>query len=520
MHMLSALDATFIYLESEHSPMAIGGVYVIDASDAPAGFSYDSWYSLIESRLKCSKVFRQRLVEVPWDLSFPYWVRDPGFDLGMHLPRLRLPEPGGLAELMMMAADTWSRMLDRSRPLWEMTFVEGLNTVPGIAKVSFALITKVHHAAVDGKAGTEMMSALLDTTAEIREIEGEDDWKPEQLPSSLSVIIRSWSRAGLKAIDMAGFIGKVALGTAHLYRDKRLRKLDSPPRLLTAPSSIFNQPIASQRTFWGKNFDFDRFRTIRKAVPGATINDVVLAVCAGGLRNYLLGKKALPRKPLVAMAPISVRSKEDKECSGNQVSAMLVSLATDLDEPVDRLLDIKANTQRSKIQASALPANQITEFLPSETLAAAARVYTRTRLGGRHRPFFNVTITNVPGPPISLYVAGARIHSVFGMAPILDGLGLILVIFSYHGRLSIGISSCRQMVPDPACMVDCISRSLDDLENAVRQADPDRLAAEYSDHKTEPQDSRDSLKAFRDASQALDKAIESLENTKNEKDRA
>ena len=239
---------------------------------------------------------------------------------------------------------------------------------------------------------------------------------------------------------------------------------------------------------------------------------MVLAVCAGGLRNYLLGKKVLPRQPLVAMAPISVRTEEDKKGNGNQVTAMLVSLATDLDDPVDRLLNIKANTQRSKIHASALPANQITEFLPSETLAAAARVYTRTRLGGRHRPFFNVTITNVPGPPIPLYVAGARIHSVFGMAPILDGLGLILVIFSYHGRLSIGISSCQQMVPDPACMVDCISRSLDELENAVSQANPVRLAAEYPDEEAEPQDLTDSLQAFRDASKALDKAIESLED--------
>ena len=512
MHMLSALDATFIYLESEHSPMSIGGVYVIDASDAPESFSYDSWYSLVKSRLKCSKVFRERLVEVPWDLSFPYWIRDPGFELDTHLPRLKLPEPGGMAELMKKAAGIWSRVLDRERPLWEMTFIEGLNTVPGISKGSFALITKVHHAAVDGKASTEMMSALLDTTAEIREIEGGDDWQPEELPSTLSVITRSWSRAGHKALDLAGFIGKVAVGTAHLYSDKKLRKLDSPPRLLTAPSSIFNQPIASRRTFWGKNFDFDRIRAIRKAVPGATINDVVLAVCAGGLRNYLLGKKVLPRKPLVAMAPISVRKKEDAEGGGNQVSAMLVSLATDLDDPVDRLLDIRTSTQSSKIHASALPANQITEFLPSETLAAAARVYTRTRLGGRHRPFFNVTITNVPGPPIPLYVAGARIHSAFGMAPILDGLGLILVIFSYHGRISIGISSCQQIVPDPDCMVDCISLSLDELETAVRQADPVRLAAEYPDEEAESKDSTDSLKAFRDASKALDKAIESLED--------
>ncbi len=247
-------------------------------------------------------------------------------------------------------------------------------------------------------------------------------------------------------------------------------------------------------------------------MPGSTINDVVLAVCAGGLRSYLLGKEALPDKPLVAMAPISVRREDDKEGSGNQVSAMLVSLATDLEDPLDRLLDIRSSTQSSKIHAGALPANQITEFLPSETLAAAARVYTRTRLGGRHRPFFNVTITNVPGPPIPLYVAGARIHSAFGMAPILDGLGLILVIFSYHGRISIGISSCEQIVPDPDCMIDCISRSLDDLENTVRQADPVKLAAEYPDEEVARTDSTDSLKAFREASKALDKAIESLED--------
>jgi diacylglycerol O-acyltransferase len=516
VQILSALDATFIYLESEHSPMAIGGVYVIDAGDAPEDFSYDSWYSLVKNRLKCSRVFRERLVEVPWDLSFPYWISDPCFELDAHLPRLKLPTPGGMADLMEIAADFWSRVLDRDRPLWQMAFVEGLDTLPGISKGSYALITKVHHAAVDGKAGTEMMSALLDTSPEIREIKGDDDWEPEELPSSLSVISHSWSRAAHKALGLAGFIGKTAVGAAHLYSDKRLRKLNPPPRLLTAPSSIFNQPIASRRTFWGKNFDFERIRAIRKAVPDTTINDVVLAVCAGGLRSYLSGKKELPGKPLVAMAPISVRKEDDTGGVGNQVSAMLVSLATDLDDPIDRLLDIRANTQRSKIQANALPANQITEFLPSETLAAAARVYTRTRLGGRHRPFFNVTITNVPGPPVPLYVAGARIHSAFGMAPILDGLGLILVVFSYHGRLSIGISSCQQIVPDPDCMVDCISRSLDELESAVKQADPQRLAAEHYAAEAEQQEFSDPLQAFHDANEALDKAIESLKGTERE----
>jgi diacylglycerol O-acyltransferase len=508
MDMLSALDATFIYLESEHSPMAIGAVYVIDAKDAPQGFSYNSWYSLVESRLKCSKVFRERLVEVPWDLSFPYWIRDPGFELETHLPRVKLAGPGGMAELMQMAADTWGQMLDREKPLWDITFVEGLNSIPGIAKGSFALITRVHHAAVDGKASSEMMTALLDMTPEIRKVGGEDTWEPEELPSTLGVIGRSWSRAGHKALDLAGFVGKAAVDAVNLRGDKQLKQIEPPPRLLSAPSTIFNQPLSSGRTFWGKNFDFERIRAIRKAVPGVTVNDVVLAICAGGLRSYLSGRDELPCKPLVAMAPLSVRGED--EGTGNQVSAMLVSLATDIDDAVDRLVHIRASTQRSKVHASALPANKITEFLPSETLAAAARVYTRTRLGGVHRPFFNVTITNVPGPPVPLYAAGARIHSAFGMAPILDGLGLILVVVSYHGRISIGITSCEQIVPDPDNMAECFAISLDELERAIRQADPAKLATGHQHRAAGTYDGGDSLNAFHDASEALDKAIESL----------
>lgn len=508
MDMLSALDATFIYLESEHSPMAIGAVYVIDADDAPAGFSYQTWYALVKSRLKLSRVFRQRLVEVPLSLSYPYWIKDPGFDLDAHLPNVCLPNPGGMAELMKVAADTWGRVLDRERPLWDITFVTGINSIRGIAKNSFALITRVHHAAVDGKASTEMMTALLDVTPDIRSIEAEDDWEPEELPSNMDVIARSWSKAGKKALELAGFVGKTAVETAQLQTERLLKRIEPPPRLLSAPPTIFNQSINSARTFWGKNFDFERVRAIRKAVPGVTINDVVLAICAGGLRRYLAARDELPVKPLVAMAPISVRGEE--EGTGNQVSAMLVSLATDIDNPLDRLAHIRANTQRSKIHAGALPANKITEFLPSETLAAAARIYTRTRLGGHHRPFFNVTITNVPGPPVPLYVAGARIHSAFGMAPILDGLGLILVVLSYHGRISIGISSCEQIVPDPDNMAECIERSLDELEHAISQAGSVLKTAGQPMTEVESPETADALKEFRDASKALDKAIDSL----------
>jgi hypothetical protein len=190
---------------------------------------------------------------------------------------------------------------------------------------------------------------------------------------------------------------------------------------------------------------------------------------------------------------------------------MLVSLATDIDDTVTRLVHIRANTQRSKVHASALPANKITEFLPSETLAAAARVYTRTRLGGHHRPFFNVTITNVPGPPVPMYAAGARIHSAFGMAPILDGLGLILVVVSYHGRISIGINSCEQIVPDPDNMAECFASSLDDLELAIGQADLTQFDSHTPDEVKKTDKRKAALKAFHDANEALDRAIESLE---------
>jgi len=510
MEMLSALDATFIYLESEHSPMTIGGVYVIDAGDTPKSFSYESWYSLVESRLKLSEVFRRRLVETLLDLSFPYWIRDPDFDLRKHLPRVSLPGPGGMTELMQLAAETWNQMLDRERPLWDITFVTGINNISGISKDSFALITRVHHAAVDGKASTEMMTALLDMTPRPRKVDGMDSWEPEEFPSTLGVIGRSWSRAGNKVVDLAGFVGRVAVDAVKVRGDKELNKIEPPPRLLSAPTSFFNQPINSARTFWGKNFEFERIRAIRKAVPGVTVNDVVLAICAGGLRKYLSERGELPGKPLVAMAPISVRGKE--EGVGNQVSAMLVSLATDIDDALVRLVHIRANTQRSKVHASALPANKITEFLPSETLAAAARVYTRTRLGGHHRPFFNVTITNVPGPPMPLYAAGARIHSAFGMAPILDGLGLILVVVSYDGRMSIGISSCEQIVPDPDNMAECFASSLDELELAISQADPARLVLDTPEGKEKPVGPKAVLKAFHDANKALDDAIESLED--------
>lgn len=517
MHMLSALDASFIYLESDHSPMHIGGVYLIDAGGRPGSFDYASFYAHIERRLPRSRIFRQRLVEVPLSLSYPYWINDPDFDLVQHLPRLHLPSPGGKKELMQLAAQVFGRTLERKRPLWELTFVDGLDTVPGLARGSFAVISKVHHAAVDGASGIELMGALLDLDATPHHLAENDNWQAEQLPGTARMVAAAYSRLGRKSVELGKFVGEVAAGAVRLYGSSRAKRINPPPMPLTAPASILNRPVSSSRTYWGVEFEFDRIRRIRLKVPGVTVNDIVLAVCAGGLRQYLLQRDALPDKPLVTMVPISVRRKNRQADMGadmgNQVSAMLVGLATDMADPVQRLRQISRGTRDSKMYASALPANRITEFIPSETLAAAARLYTRTRLGGRHRPFFNLIITNVPGPPVPLYFAGARLTQQFGMAPILDGLGLIIVVLSYAGRISLGLTSCYRVIPDPDHLGSLLEQALLDLEQALAQpgavelpAAAEKMAAKNKDKA----DCAEPLQRLHRATAELDAAIAAL----------
>jgi len=515
MQPLSALDASFIYLESQHTPMHVGGVYLIDAAGAPNDYGYSRFRTHIQQRLACSAIFRQRLVEVPYNLSHPWWINDPDFDLDTHLPRHRLPQPGGMDELMELASHIFSQALDRSRPLWETSFISGLDNIEGLQTGSFAMISKVHHAAIDGGSGAELMGALLDTSPLPRVITDPDDWQAEEIPSTASMVKRAYAQLGRKSLELGKFVGEVAGGIARVYGVQKIEKLDPPPMLFSAPKTVLNQELTPKRAFRGIDFEFERIRAIRQRVPGATVNDVVLAVCSGGLRDYLRAREALPDAPLVAMTPISVRTEAQKGKMGNHVSAMLVDLGTDVDDPLARLRGIMRNTRGSKVYASALPANRITEFIPSETAALATRLYTRTRLGGRHRPFFNLVITNVPGPPVPLYLAGARITNHFGMAPVLDGLGLIMVIFSYAGRISIGLLSCRDVVPDPEKLGEDILASLQQLETAVSQAEMVRPVGEEpaaQDNASMDQETSaaETLRRFRDASNELEEAMENF----------
>lgn len=514
MRKLSALDASFIYLESDHSPMHIGGVYLMDAADAPAGFGYAAFREHIRQRLRCSRIFRERLIEAPLGLSHPCWINDPDFDLDRHLPHLQLPAPGGREQLMRTAAQIFGRTLDRGRPLWEMSFIDGLDGFEDLAPGSFAMISKVHHAAVDGGSGVELMAALLDASPEPREPPGTDDWAPEPVPGVARLVGSAYAGMGRKSVELGKLVGEVARGAARVYGSRRAERISPPPMLLSAPQTRLNRSVSSSRTFWGCEFEFDRFRRIRQQVPGVTVNDIVLTICAGALRAWLQHRAELPRDSLVAMAPVSVRAESQRRTMGNQVSAMLVALRTDVDDPLERLLQVHASAAGSKVYSSALPANRIAEFIPSETLAAAARLYTRMRLGGRHRPFFNLIITNVPGPPEPLYLAGARIAAQFGTAPILDGLGLIIVVLSYAGRLSISLTSCYRVVPDPEGLCALTGVALSELEAAVAAAPVEERAIAVRQRSAPARQTAhgaDPVSRLRAATRELDRAIAALD---------
>lgn len=478
LQQLSGLDASFLYLESPRSPMHVGGLYLLDASKAGEDFGYDKFFSLIESRLHVARIFRQRLVEVPMGLGHPFWIEDPDFDLHVHVPRIGAPRPGGKEELMRLAANLFGKPLNRSRPLWETTFVDGVDNFPGLSKGSFAYISRVHHAAIDGMSGAEIMGALLDVepapAAVGHEDNWEDDWEPESIPGAAELIARSSAKLRRTPAELARFVGEVAGGAGKLAVGSISRQFRlKPPTLpMRAPRTRLNRTVRAQRNFGGVEFDLQRIKDLRSKVEGATVNDVVLAVCAGALRTYLTEHDELPDKELIAMAPISVRDPKRKGSMGNQVSAMLVALATDSDDPIERLQRIHANTTSSKAYSSAIPANKLIEFVPSAVASQASRLYTRMQVADKHAPFFNLIITNVPGPPTPLYMAGARLHGGFGMAPVFDGLGMILVVTSMAGKMTISITACARAMPDVELFEDCLLESLIELEAAEQETAP------------------------------------------------
>jgi len=470
MRQLTELDASFLYLESENSPMHMGGLYLFDNSDREKPLDFEEFRRYIESRLHLADFFRQRLIEVPLHLDHPYWVDDPDFDLDRHLRHVTLEKPGDEPALLELAASLLAEPLPRDRPLWEISFIDGLAARED-APSSFAILVKVHHAAIDAATGEEVMGALLEFSPTPRSLIPPQPWRPKPLPSKARLLGGAYGSALNTPFRLASLAKDTLASAFYAVLVQRLRKLKLPPALFSAPRTLFNLPIGRERVIGYVEFPLERFRKLKKAHSELTVNDLVLATCAEALSSYLASHGRLPRRPLIAMSPISVRSKNLRSPTGKQLSAMLISLATDEPDLARRLKKIHDNAVASKIYGQAISAARLRELIPSSMVGLSARIYTEFQLAQRHRPLFNLPITNVPGPQIPLYLNGAKLIRQIGTAPLFDGLGLVLVIVSYNSKITISVTSSPSVLTDMDNFLARFPEALENMEKALDGVD-------------------------------------------------
>ncbi len=461
---ISGMDATFLYAESSTNHMHVGSLAVIEGS-----LKFDTFRDTIHSRLHLIPKLRQRLMYVPLSIDYPYWVDDPHFDIDLHLTHIALPKPGGWKELRETASKIFSEPLDHSRALWSFIFVEGLDTIPQMPPGSVAIISKMHHVAIDGVAGAGLLSLLFDLTPDKKDIPAPKPFNPKPLPNELSLIVKSTLSFAEEPLKFPRILANTLTATLKAGFLTRVQKKDLPTAPFTAPPTPINGIISARRKWNTAILSLDRILTL-KNMMGTSMNDVMLAICAGALRRYLLEKGKLPKKPMVAMVPVSTRTNDNTEGTGNQITPMLVQLATNIEDPIERLETIHENTSRGKTYQGAVGAKTLSnmaEAVPFGLANQAARLYSRFHVSEMHNPVFNVTITNVPGPNIPLYINGHKLVSVMGMAPIIDGMGLIITIFSYNGLVTISPTSDVNSMPDLDNFSRYLRESANELEAAI-----------------------------------------------------
>lgn len=489
MKQLTGLDASFLYMETASQFGHVSSVSVYERPlDDPDYDPFTAWRDQIERRLHLLEPLRRRLREVPLGLDHAFWVEDPDFDLDFHVRQNAVPPPGTDRQLAEIVARIIGRPLDRSRPLWETYVIEGL------ADDRFAILTKFHHATIDGASGAELLTMMLDSSPEGDAVEPPDrPWTPDRVPGDTEMIalasrtlLRKPGRALLLAARTTRELGKATRNPALIASaNQMLAGLRGPlgamlnrgrPReeqaavngpTLIAPRTPFNSTITAHRRFAYGSVPLERIKTIKNA-SGATLNDVVMAVCAGGLRTYLERHGALPDAPLVSMIPVSIRNGTETEKWSNRVSAIFASLPTNEADPVVRVNLVHDAMSQAKQLFDAVPADSLTDFTqfaPPAVFTQAMR--TATRLTGRFGTPVNLVISNVPGPRQPLYAAGAQLQHYYPVSTVVDGQGLNVTVQSYLDTLDFGLVSCRELVPDLWDLLDDIFRAIDDLAVAV-----------------------------------------------------
>lgn len=481
MRQLTSLDANFLAMESARTFAHVGGITVLDPSTAPAGaIAADEIRGLVGGRLAELPPFRWKLVPVPFGLDHPYWIEDPDFDLDFHIRESAVPPPGTDRQLAETVARIFARPLDRSRPLWELYLIHGL------AAGRVALLTKVHHSAVDGVSGAEIMGTLFDLVREDGlpprvEVAESRSARSGRQPSETQMLIRGIAglprqplralRAlpgtlrqapripGLATVPVAPTLTRAAA------RVSRMRRGNEDGGVLEvstarAPRLSFNGTISPHRSLAFRSLPLEAVKTLKNRLE-ITVNDVIVGLCAGALRGWLEARDELPTEPLVAMIPTSVRTEAQRGEFGNRVSTMVVPIPTDVADPVERLIRAHQVLKVAKERYKALPASLLTDtsnFIPPALHARAARVSAGVM--GRLRTPINLILSNVPGPKETLYCAGAEVQANYPVSVVTDGVGLNITVFSYRDHADFGITADRASIDDAWGLMDAIDAEL------------------------------------------------------------
>jgi diacylglycerol O-acyltransferase len=467
MQQLSTQDAQFLYIETGNNLTHVMGVNIYDPSTAPGGkVRFKDIIAHVESRLDWSPVFRRRLMRLPYDFDLPYWVDDEYFDIEHHMFHGRLPRPADWRQFCIHLSRHFSRPMDMNRPLWDMYVIEGLDRIKGIPKGSYAIATRVHHAAIDGASAMHFFTAMSDRDPEGAPAIEHTPAKAEaaEAPSTVTVLNRAVVSNLQSPVKMAGTLLRF---TPAIWSTVKKALGPDAGRSSKVPATRFNAPVSPHKVFDATIFRLDQLKQIKARVEGATINDVVLTICAGALNKYLEHHGELPSEPLVAVAPINARSRGSRaDAPGNNISAMTVSLPTHAADPLDRLRTVRATTAQTTAAKSGISARlmtDLTKHVPTATLAGVGRLVASGRFTSK---LCNLFISNVPGPQQTLYMNGARMIHTFGMAPLADGMGLFIATPSYNGEMSFNIISDREMLPDIEFFRECIERAFEELLTA------------------------------------------------------
>jgi WS/DGAT/MGAT family acyltransferase len=475
MQRLGGMDSAFLYFETPTMHMHVGGLMLVDPSKAKRPYSFEDYREYIASRMHRVPQFRRKLAMVPLNLGKPSWVEDPDFDLDYHLHRAVVPAPGGDRETAAVAADVLSRQMDRNHPLWEMWIVEGR------ADGLIAIISKVHHSVIDGVTGANMMAELFDLEPDSQPPAEPvvDDWEPERKPSDLELVGRSLLDMVSRPVGVVKLLPGTLLGVGKLAK-RRGGGAPGMPAPFRAPRTSFNATVTAHRTVAYTHVSLGDLKTIKNAF-GVKINDVVMAVCSGALRNYLIARDELPDRSLIAAIPISVHaSSEDKEGT-TKISIMFASLASDVDDPAVRLRQIALTNDGAKADHELVGAHMLqdwAEHAAPNTFSLAARMYSGLRLANRHPVVHNLVISNVPGPPIPLYFNGGRLVELHPLGPVMDGAGLNVTVLSNMDAIGFGFIACKELMPELWDLADAVPGAVEELLEAAKVIEKDAAASE------------------------------------------